>query len=77
MFTRDLDTAFRAVGGLHYGGVVNDSSDYRIDAMPFGGIKGSGLGRERVRFAVREMTEPKVTCFNVRSAHHGDGRSHD
>jgi glyceraldehyde-3-phosphate dehydrogenase (NADP+) len=45
--------------------------------MPFGGIKGSGLGRERVRFAVREMTEPKVTCFNLRSAHHGDGRSHD
>lgn len=66
IFTRDLQTAFRAVSELHVGGVmVNDSTDYRIDAMPFGGVKGSGLGREGIRFAVQEMTEPKVVCFNL------------
>jgi cystathionine gamma-synthase len=46
-------------------GVVNDSTDYRIDAMPFGGVKGSGLRREGVKFALEEMTEPKVACFNL------------
>jgi glyceraldehyde-3-phosphate dehydrogenase (NADP+) len=64
VFTRDLDTAHRAVSALHYGGVmVNDSTDYRIDAMPFGGVKGSGLGREGVEFAIHEMTELKLASF--------------
>ncbi len=67
VFTRDLDTAHRAVSALHYGGVmVNDSTDYRIDAMPFGGVKGSGLGREGVRYAVQEMTELKLASFALR-----------
>ncbi len=66
IFTRDLDTAHRAVSALHYGGVmVNDSTDYRIDAMPFGGVKGSGLGREGVSFAVQEMTELKLASFRL------------
>ena len=66
IFTRDLDTAFYAAQALHYGGLmVNDSSDYRMDAMPFGGFKGSGLGREGVAFALHEMTEPKLVCFNL------------
>jgi glyceraldehyde-3-phosphate dehydrogenase (NADP+) len=65
IFTRNLETAHRAIAGLHCGGImVNDSTDYRIDAMPFGGVKWSGLGREGVRFALQEMTEPKVVCFN-------------
>ena len=64
IFTNDLDSAHTAIAELRYGGVmVNDSTDYRIDAMPFGGFKGSGLGREGVAFAVHEMTEPKVVCF--------------
>jgi glyceraldehyde-3-phosphate dehydrogenase (NADP+) len=64
VFTGDVATAFRVIGGLRCGGVmVNDSTDYRIDAMPFGGVKGSGLGREGVRFALEEMTEPKVVCL--------------
>lgn len=64
IFTKDLDVAHTAIAELRYGGVmVNDSTDYRIDAMPFGGFKGSGLGREGVAFAVQEMTEPKVVCF--------------
>lgn len=73
IFTRDLETALQTAHALHYGGVmINDSSDYRLDAMPFGGVKGSGLGREGVRFAMREMTEPKVFCFN-RALERGDG----
>ncbi|MDX1615319.1 MAG: aldehyde dehydrogenase family protein, partial [Candidatus Promineifilaceae bacterium] len=66
IFTQDLQTAFAAANRLECGGVmINDSTDYRIDAMPFGGVKGSGLGREGIRFALQEMTEPKVVCFNL------------
>jgi glyceraldehyde-3-phosphate dehydrogenase (NADP+) len=66
IFTTDLETAFAAAARLECGGVmINDSTDYRIDAMPFGGVKGSGLGREGIRFALQEMTEPKVVCFNL------------
>jgi glyceraldehyde-3-phosphate dehydrogenase (NADP+) len=66
IFTTDLGTAFRAVERLRCGGImVNDSTDYRIDAMPFGGMKGSGLGREGVKFALEEMTEIKLACFNL------------
>ena len=66
IFTSNLNVAFRAIGELQVGGVmVNESTDYRIDAMPFGGKKGSGLGREGVHFAVEEMTEPKVVCLNL------------
>jgi glyceraldehyde-3-phosphate dehydrogenase (NADP+) len=66
IFTRDIQKAFFAAAHLDCGGVmINDSTDYRIDAMPFGGVKGSGLGREGIRFALQEMTEPKVVCFNL------------
>jgi glyceraldehyde-3-phosphate dehydrogenase (NADP+) len=66
IFTQNLDYALGAVRKLDVGGViVNDSSDYRIDAMPFGGVKGSGIGREGIKFALQEMTEPKVVCFKV------------
>ena len=66
IFTRSLDNAFRAIRELEVGGViVNDSTDYRIDMMPFGGVKWSGLGREGIKFALLEMTEPKVVCFNL------------
>ena len=40
-------------------------SDYRVDLMPFGGVKKSGLGREGIKFALQEMTEPRVVCFNL------------
>jgi glyceraldehyde-3-phosphate dehydrogenase (NADP+) len=68
VFTRDLDTAFKVADALDCGGVmINDSSDYRIDAMPFGGVKGSGLGREGVSCAIKEMSEAKTYCFNLRN----------
>ena len=66
VFTRDLATAHRIADGLNCGGVmINDSSDFRIDAMPFGGTRGSGLGKEGVVHAIHEMTELKTYCFNL------------
>jgi glyceraldehyde-3-phosphate dehydrogenase (NADP+) len=66
-FTRDVELAHRMAEGFECGGVmVNDSTDYRLDSMPFGGIKSSGLGREGVRFSLQEMTEPKAVCWNLR-----------
>ncbi|MCP1726891.1 glyceraldehyde-3-phosphate dehydrogenase (NADP+) [Natronospira proteinivora] len=67
VFTSDVDAAFRVADALECGGVmINDSSDYRLDAAPFGGVKGSGIGREGVGYVLNEMTEPKVYCFNIR-----------
>jgi glyceraldehyde-3-phosphate dehydrogenase (NADP+) len=64
VFTRNVDIAFKAAYDLDCGGVmINDSTDYRLDSMPFGGVKYSGLGREGIKFALQEMTEPKVICF--------------
>ncbi|WP_162509119.1 aldehyde dehydrogenase family protein [Thermogymnomonas acidicola] len=64
VFTSDLGTAMRLVERLEYGAVlINDTSDFRVDTMPFGGMKMSGIGREGVRFAVEEMTEIKLAIF--------------
>ncbi|KZE39221.1 aldehyde dehydrogenase [Bhargavaea cecembensis] len=66
IFTSNIDKAFEAIGKMDVGGImINDSSDYRIDGMPFGGVKGSGLGREGVKFTIQEMTEPKVVSFKL------------
>lgn len=66
IFTNDLATAMSAARRIEAGGVmINDSSDYRFDAMPFGGSKYGSLGREGVRFAYEEMTQPKVVCLNA------------
>lgn len=64
IFTGDLHAALDAAHALEAGGVmINDSSDYRFDAMPFGGFKYGSLGREGVRFAYEEMTQHKVVCI--------------
>ena len=66
IFTESLRDAFAAVQRLAVGAViVNDSTDYRLDVMPFGGTKMSGIGREGIRFAIQEMTETRVVCFNL------------
>jgi len=63
-FARDCEICFRLIEGLDAGSVlINDSTDYRLDSMPFGGVKGSGLGKEGVKFSLQEMTEPKVVCW--------------
>ncbi|RWE21551.1 MAG: aldehyde dehydrogenase family protein, partial [Mesorhizobium sp.] len=65
IFTKDLNVALEAARRIEAGGVmINDSSDYRFDAMPFGGFKYGSMGREGVRFAYEEMTQPKVVCIN-------------
>ena len=64
VFTKDVNLAFKAAYEIECGGVmINDSTDFRLDSMPFGGVKNSGLGREGIKFALQEMTEPKVICF--------------
>jgi len=58
LFTRDLHKVLEAWDRLEVGGVVvNDVPSYRVDNMPYGGVKDSGLGREGVRFAMEDMTE--------------------
>ncbi|RUV98905.1 MULTISPECIES: aldehyde dehydrogenase family protein [unclassified Mesorhizobium] len=65
VFTNNIGDALDAAGQIEAGGVmINDSSDYRFDAMPFGGFKYGAMGREGVRFAYEEMTQPKVICIN-------------
>ncbi|MFT4010736.1 MAG: aldehyde dehydrogenase family protein [Nocardioidaceae bacterium] len=66
VFTRSLDTATRVSRRLVVGAVlVNDTSDFRLDAMPFGGFKRSGIGREGIRSAVLDLTAPK--CVLIRT----------
>ncbi|WP_246516597.1 aldehyde dehydrogenase family protein [Salicibibacter cibarius] len=68
VFTNHLQTAHKAAYDLHVGGVIiNDSSDFRVDAMPFGGVKGSGINREGVHNAIMDMTEPRVVSFKIES----------
>ncbi|WP_260412221.1 aldehyde dehydrogenase family protein [Alkalihalobacillus sp. TS-13] len=66
IFTNDVRKVHMAIEKLDVGGImINDSSDYRIDAMPFGGMKNSGLGREGIKFSIKEMTETKVVCYKL------------
>jgi acyl-CoA reductase-like NAD-dependent aldehyde dehydrogenase len=61
VFTNDLAHAWQAFNELEVGGVVmNDISSYRVDHMPYGGIKDSGLGREGLRWSIEDMTELKL-----------------
>jgi acyl-CoA reductase-like NAD-dependent aldehyde dehydrogenase len=66
VFTRDLDVAFDAAKRLRVGGVmINDTSSYHADAMPYGGVKDSGYGLEGPRYAVQEMTDPRIIVLNL------------
>jgi acyl-CoA reductase-like NAD-dependent aldehyde dehydrogenase len=61
VFTNDLAGAWQAFGELEVGGViVNDIPTYRIDHMPYGGVKDSGLGREGLRWSIEDMTEIRI-----------------
>jgi glyceraldehyde-3-phosphate dehydrogenase (NADP+) len=61
VFTNDLAGAWQAFAELEVGGViVNDVPTYRIDHMPYGGVKDSGLGREGLRWAIEDMTEIRI-----------------
>ena len=61
VFTRDLGRALTAFRELDFPGVlINDAPSFRVDNVPYGGVRDSGQGREGVRFAIEEFTEPKL-----------------
>ncbi|HTR99497.1 MAG TPA: aldehyde dehydrogenase family protein [Bacteroidota bacterium] len=65
VFTNNAADIFTAYRELEVGGViVNDASSFRVDHMPYGGTKESGLGREGVRYAIEEMSEMKLLSLN-------------
>ncbi|MBX3046521.1 MAG: aldehyde dehydrogenase family protein [Anaerolineales bacterium] len=67
IFTKDMNIVNKAFEEIEVGGLmVNDVSTFRIDHMPYGGVKQSGFGREGLRYAIEEMTELKLITFNNR-----------
>lgn len=67
LFTRDAKLLFQAYEDLEVGGLVaGDVPSFRIDHMPYGGVKDSGQGREGIRYAIEEMTEQKLLVMNLR-----------
>jgi acyl-CoA reductase-like NAD-dependent aldehyde dehydrogenase len=66
VYTNDLQKAFKASKALHVGGVmINDIPTFRVDHMPYGGVKMSGTGREGIKYAIEEMTELKLVSFKL------------
>lgn len=65
IYTNDVRNALFASRKLHVGGVmINDVPTFRVDQMPYGGVKESGTGREGIKYAVEEMTEMKLVVWN-------------
>ncbi|MGB8653619.1 MAG: aldehyde dehydrogenase family protein [Candidatus Acidiferrales bacterium] len=65
LFTRDIKLILLAFETLEVGGVIaGDVPSWRTDQMPYGGVKDSGLGREGLRYAIEEMTEPRILVLN-------------
>ncbi|TXC82201.1 aldehyde dehydrogenase family protein [Metabacillus litoralis] len=66
LFTSDLRFAMKAARKIEVGGlIINDASAYRVDHMPYGGVKKSGTGKEGPRYAIEEMTEERIIVMNV------------
>lgn len=67
LFTNDIRIINRAFERLEVGGlIVNDVNTFRVDQMPYGGAKRSGVGREGMRYAIREMTEERLLVIDPR-----------
>lgn len=66
VFTKDMKKAFKAYDCIETGGVViNDCPSFRVENMPYGGIKDSGVGKEGIKYAIEEMTELKLMVVNL------------
>lgn len=66
VFTRDVRLAWRAFDRLEVGGVlINQVPTFRVENMPYGGVKDSGFGREGITYAMEEMTEPRALIFKL------------
>ncbi len=67
IFTKDIKNAYAAFEKLEVGGVIiNDIPNYRVDHMPYGGVKMSGFGREGLKYAIEEMTELRLMVLNLK-----------
>ncbi|MBM6618741.1 aldehyde dehydrogenase family protein [Bacillus suaedaesalsae] len=65
IYTENIHVALNAADKLQVGGVlINDIPTFRVDHMPYGGVKNSGIGREGIKYAMEEMTEMKLVIFN-------------
>jgi acyl-CoA reductase-like NAD-dependent aldehyde dehydrogenase len=66
VFTSNVKLLFKAFEELEVGGVIaDDMSSFRIDHMPYGGVKDSGMGREGLRYAIEDMTEPRILVMRL------------
>ncbi len=66
IFTQNINRIMKAFEEIDVGGLmVNDVSTFRVDHMPYGGVKGSGIGREGPKYVIEEMTEPKLMIINL------------
>jgi len=66
IYTQKIDYAFKAIKKINVGGImINDAPIFRVDHMPYGGNKESGIGREGLKFAIEEMTNIRMVCFNL------------
>ena len=66
VFTKNINHVFKALGGLHFGGVIiNDTAAFRVDHMPYGGNRKSGIGREGLKFAIEEMTNIQMVAIRL------------
>ena len=67
LFSRDVRVIYEAFDRLEVGAlIVNDVNSFRVDQMPYGGAKQSGLGREGMRYAIREMTAERLLVLDPR-----------
>ena len=66
VFTKDMKKAFMAYNALEVGGViVNDYPSFRVENMPYGGVKDSGVGKEGIKYAIEEMPELQLMVVNL------------